>query len=246
MQNAQRILDNQKEKMNQAKGSFGLTSNIGFLNMNSSLGKSSLLNPLKNTSNFKDQSEIEPIINNDEHENEEFNIRKNTTKSVNEQFAQRLQNKGLNVLKKPEENEIEEIPSIQMNKPKNNNEKSNINTLTSSNILSSELKSPNQIIDNNNNNTNIDINKINSKQMIVDNNEIKKTEEDENNDKNNKLVNKIPENLEQDQNKNVNNVNNNNNRKSVVDENDPKIKLYNLVMSKDDLDNVNLKYFLYT
>jgi hypothetical protein len=202
----------------QHKGSsFGLTSSIGFGTLGSTFGKGSLLNPLKPTTNIPENTEGDDNRNLADLENEEFNIRKKSQQgNMNEKFAQKIGNKGNTG--KIVKDEIEEIPSI--NKLDN----------------SFKVNQQQQVV-----NSHSQVN------QVIQNNEKKLEKEDDNRNTE-----------EGDQNKSKPLISNNLlskqggpqqvqiQKKSVVDEMDPKIKLYNLIMSKDEIDNINLKYFLYT
>ena len=104
------ILENQKEKMTQNKG-FGLTSSIGFLNMNSSLGKGNLLNnnfqtkEITTTNKEEDTNNVkETRVNNEEFEQRRNN--NNNRGSMNDNFSQKL-NKGLsNINNKSKKDDI--------------------------------------------------------------------------------------------------------------------------------------------
>ena len=72
--NAQKLLDNQKDKLTSNTNNFGANSNIGFLNSNFSLGKSSLLNSLS----LNKETEQIPLNKVD---NEEFSMKKGNMKN---------------------------------------------------------------------------------------------------------------------------------------------------------------------
>lgn len=208
----------------QHKGSsFGLTSSIGFGNLGSTFGKGSLLNPLKPTTNIPESTEGDDNRNLADLENEEFNIRKKSQQgNMNEKFAQRIGNKGS--MGKIIKDEIEEIPSI-------------------SKLDNSFKVNQTQIIPSNNTNNNQNNQDINT--QIIQNNEKKQEQKEDDNRKteegepqktkplvsNTLFTKQQPQQVQ---------------KKSIVDEMDPKIKLYNLIMTKDDIDKINLKYFLYT
>ncbi len=181
--NAQKLLDNQKDKLTSNTNNFGANSNIGFLNSNFSLGKSSLLNSLS----LNKETETIPMNKVD---NEEFSMKKRNVKNVNENFKQRLQgtNKENKVTEKIEDKDIQEINSVEIN-----------NEFNKKKIVEEQ-----KVIDN-------------TPKIIVE-------------DISNKPI---------ETEKNIN-------KQKPKDENDPKNKLFNMIMGKDDIDNKHMKYFLYT
>lgn len=181
--NAQKLLDNQKDKLTSNTNNFGANSNIGFLNSNFSLGKSSLLNSLS----LNKETETIPMNKVD---NEEFSMKKGNVKNVNENFKQRLQgtNKENKVTEKIEDKDIQEINSVEIN-----------NEFNKKKIVEEQ-----KVIDN-------------TPKIIVE-------------DISNKPI---------ETEKNIN-------KQKPKDENDPKNKLFNMIMGKDDIDNKHMKYFLYT
>ena len=181
--NAQKLLDNQKDKLTSNTNNFGANSNIGFLNSNFSLGKSSLLNSLS----LNKETETIPMNKVD---NEEFSMKKGNVKNVNENFKQRLQgtNKENKVTEKIEDKDIQEINSVEIN-----------NEFNKKKIVEEQ-----KVIDN-------------TPKIIVEDTSNKPIETE----------------------KNIN-------KQKPKDENDPKNKLFNMIMGKDDIDNKHMKYFLYT
>lgn len=181
--NAQKLLDNQKDKLTSNTNNFGANSNIGFLNSNFSLGKSSLLNSLS----LNKETETIPMNKVD---NEEFSMKKGNAKNVNENFKQRLQgtNKDNKVTEKIEDKDIQEINSIEIN------------------------------------------NEFNKKKIV---------EEQKVNDNTPKIIVEDISNKPIETEKNLN-------KQKPKDENDPKNKLFNMIMGKDEIDNKHMKYFLYT
>jgi hypothetical protein len=214
----------------QHKGSsFGLTSSIGFGTLGSTFGKGSLLNPLKTTTNIPESTEGDNNKNLADLENEEFNIRKKSQQgNMNEKFAQRIGNKGS--MGKIVRDEIEEIPSI--NKLDNNfkvNQTNNVSNINDRSMQSTQVIQENnsQLIQNN-------------ERKVEKEDDNRKTEEGEPNKSKPLLSNTLfSKNQQQQQQVQVQ-------KKSIIDEMDPKIKLYNLIMSKDEIDKINLRYFLYT
>ena len=184
--NAQKLLDNQKDKLTSNTNNFGANSNIGFLNSNFSLGKSSLLNSLS----LNKETEQIPLNKVD---NEEFSMKKGNMKNVNENFKQRLMgtNKDNKVIEKNDDKDIKEINSIEIKNEFNNKK------------IVEEQKD--KIIDN-------------TPKIIVEDTSNKVMETDSN------VINK----------------------QKPKDENDPKNKLFNMIMGKEDIDNKHMKYFLYT
>lgn len=209
----------------QHKGSsFGLTSSIGFGNLGSTFGKGSLLNPLKPTTNIPESTEGDDNKNLADLENEEFNIRKKSQQgNMNEKFAQRIGNKGS--MGKIVKDDIEEIPSItKLDNSFKVNQTQNIQNSNMSNSQNNQ-ENNNQIIQNN------------EKKQEQKEDDNRKTEEGEQQNKSKTLISNTLFTKQQPQQVQ---------KKSIVDEMDPKIKLYNLIMTKDDIDKINLKYFLYT
>lgn len=114
--------------MTNNRGSIGMTNSIGFLSLNSSLGRSSLINPIKMPEELKKKTD-ESILEIDD--NEEFYMRKNNFKSnMNEKFAHRILGKKIEQQGKNDD-DVEEIRTIPINslKPKiSNTEITQINT----------------------------------------------------------------------------------------------------------------------
>jgi len=206
IQNNKKILENQKEKMGTNINSFGMTSNIGFLNMskNSSIGKNSLLNSLKMT--MKPTNENEESKEENEYENKDFSNKKKSS-YMNEKFVERLQNKG-----SINPDDIEELPTISLEKPKP--KQNQIENIQIKNV--------------------VDVDK--DEKEDIEKKKVLKELEDLEISKNKPKEEEIPKKVE----------NEIQTKKHLIDENDPKTKLYNLIMSKDEIDKVNLKYFLYT
>jgi hypothetical protein len=96
LQSAQKILDNQKERMTQNKG-FGLTSSIGFLNINSSIGKNQLLGQTIKIENLGSANNSTP-----NNPNEMINSNKITSQHKSSIFSNNRYNKK-------NEDDIEEI-----------------------------------------------------------------------------------------------------------------------------------------
>lgn len=204
IQNAQKILDNQREKMMiKNKGSFGLANNIGFLNNNISTSK-----PLLISKDLNDKAED----NNINKDNDEFFLRKNPIQAnLNTNFIQRLSGTKISTKK---EDEIEEIKTISISKENNELNKIKINSIIKD--KDEDTKDNKGINDINN--------KISDIKIINFNDKLKEL------------------------NSNLNDKNILSTKTSIVlDKNDPKNQLYYLVNNtKDEIDTINLKFFLYT
>lgn len=208
LMNAKNILDNHRERLesNNNKGGLGLTSNIGFLNMNSSLGKNSLLNPLNATQESQDEN------NKENNENDEFNYRKHSKNAnINKNFADRLS--GTAKRNPQPDDDIQEIQEIQTIKISKEPQKQQT-------PKHSETKNEN-------------IQDFNKEKPLPQLNSLKKMEDQEK--ERMEMEKKLQEQKQQQM-----------QQKNQVDMNDPKTKLHNLIMSKEDIDKINLKYFLYT
>ena len=229
LENAARILEQQHEKFSKQPAIGGIKNSIGLYNMNSRLEKNSLINSWNKNSkisnNFVDNQHVEK---NSPQKDMEFEMRKGSNDqkgSIDERTVSKVEGLSKNSSVKKED-EIQEVQDNvrdikeEMNIKKRgsiNNEEENQGDTQNSNSNNNKLQ---QGQENNTNQNNNQQNQNNQNQ-------------NQNNNQNQNINNQQILNNQQQQ------------QQQIKEETDPRMKLYNIINSKEVIDFANLKYFLY-